>query len=216
MTGGRKSPNYKTEILLRIVSRIQPASAAEWKRVAVDYKIDSHEVEERDGVDIKRHFIEKMCNRNKKVTGEASPKNALVKEAQRLYGLILKKEGAVDYGGSGSGSSDESDSSADDDYEDESNDYEDPAPAFAASSEAFAATSSVTAAAAATPPEAATGPVLAPSIPLASSSRKRKADDGIKTKNSPSSKRISFKISKVARLIPVIWKKDISSAFRYK
>jgi hypothetical protein len=40
--GGRRSPNYKNNILLEIIKGIEPAGRVEWERVA-RYKEDSQE-----------------------------------------------------------------------------------------------------------------------------------------------------------------------------
>ena len=50
------APNNENEILMRIIARILPSSAVEWSRVAVGYKEDSDEMDERDRIDLKHHL----------------------------------------------------------------------------------------------------------------------------------------------------------------
>ena len=96
---GRKSPNYKNHILLEIIKGIEPAGRVDWERVAVRYQENSNEAVLRDYQDIKRHFIQKMCNSQKKVTGESSAVK-LVQDSQNVYERILRKEGAGNYNSS--------------------------------------------------------------------------------------------------------------------
>lgn len=64
------APNYRTDVLIGIVESLKPKGAEGWKRVAVLYQQDSGETMLRDGDDIKRHWIEKLCNKFKKPTGK--------------------------------------------------------------------------------------------------------------------------------------------------
>ena len=82
MSGGRKTPNYKSNILLEVIRGVEPASKIGWERLALEYKEKSQEGVLRDYQNIKRHFIQKMCNSNKKITGEAAAKKS-VEDSQR-------------------------------------------------------------------------------------------------------------------------------------
>lgn len=64
------APNYRTDLLIGIVESLKPKGAEGWKRVAVLYQQDSGEAMLRDGDDIKRHWIEKLCYKFKKPTGK--------------------------------------------------------------------------------------------------------------------------------------------------
>ena len=97
MSEGRRTPNYKSRILLEVIRGVEPASKIGWERVAIEYKERSQEAVLRDYQDIKRYFIQKMCNSNKKITGESNAKKS-VEDSQRVYNRILAKEGAGDYG----------------------------------------------------------------------------------------------------------------------
>ena len=107
-TTGRKKgcPNYKKDILLNVISDVLPAGQVGWTTVANRYMIATSENLLRDGVDIKRHFIEKLCNKNKKPTGESGPV-ADIKRAQEIYRRILVKESSSCVGGTLSDESDE-------------------------------------------------------------------------------------------------------------
>jgi hypothetical protein len=64
------------------------------------YKEAAGETTVRDHVDIKRHFYQVLCDRNRKPTGSAAPKPMVVR-AQGIQALILQKENAGAYGDSG-------------------------------------------------------------------------------------------------------------------
>jgi hypothetical protein len=68
---GRKagSKNYSNELVLNIVCAILPTSSDQWEEVARRYNFVAEGAVPRTGQDIKRHFIEKLCNRMKKPTG---------------------------------------------------------------------------------------------------------------------------------------------------
>ena len=83
--GTRKGkPNYKNGVLLKVIRSILPASKSGWEEVASDYRIATKEDDLRGYEDIKRHFIKKMCDSNKKVTGSSAP-DAVVLAAQKVY-----------------------------------------------------------------------------------------------------------------------------------
>jgi hypothetical protein len=77
-------------------------------------QVSSAELELRDYTDIKRHFNEKLCDKNRKPTGQASPAIE-VGRAQAIYLRILQKESASNVGGL---SSDEDTSDSEEDHRD--------------------------------------------------------------------------------------------------
>ena len=84
------------------------------------YKDSTNESVLREYAVVKRYFIEKLCNNNKKPTGEAAPP-VKVARAQRIYHAILAKSGCGNYGAS----SDDDDDDDDDDYDVDDDDEED-------------------------------------------------------------------------------------------
>jgi hypothetical protein len=68
---GRKAgtTNYKKEILLNVIATVLPSGAEGWNLVAQKYQIKSAETFLRDATDLKRHFTEKLCDRNRTRTG---------------------------------------------------------------------------------------------------------------------------------------------------
>jgi hypothetical protein len=87
--------------------------------VAERYQEASGETLLRDGLDLRRHFIQKLCNRGIKPTGNAGEKNGVTKRAQEIYESILVKESVANFGAS--------DDDAEDDFQegDEEEDQED-------------------------------------------------------------------------------------------
>ena len=110
-----KKPNYKAKILLDIVDRLEPIGSAQWMDVADRYKVDSGEGSLRDWQDLKRYFVEKLCDKNKKPTGESAPKPQVAR-AQAIYEKILRKEGCGIYG---------DEAASEDEFEDDDDDDED-------------------------------------------------------------------------------------------
>ena len=126
-TGGKGTrkgkPNYKSSILLKVVRSILPASKLGWEEVAEDYKLSTKEEDLRGYEDVKRHFIKKMCDSNKKVTGSSAPHTAVL-AAQKVYQEILEKEGGGDYGADNQ--RDDDDDGCDDE-DDDNEEFEDEA-----------------------------------------------------------------------------------------
>jgi hypothetical protein len=128
VTVGRKAgaKKYNDDILLNIIEGIRPISAKDWERIASAYKDSTNESVLREYAVVKRYFIEKLCNNNKKPTGEAAPP-VKVARAQRIYHAILAKSGCGNYGASSDDDDDEEDELLveDDDHDDEGQTYED-------------------------------------------------------------------------------------------
>lgn len=97
----RNHPNYKNEVLLAVISEVLPAGAQMWEDVASQYQIATGEIEKRDADVIKRHFNDKLCNGNKKPTGNSGDaRNDLILRAQRIKLQILQNQ-AIGNVGSG-------------------------------------------------------------------------------------------------------------------
>jgi hypothetical protein len=104
---------------LDIISNFKPVAKESWIRVAEKYQEFSKEVIVRDATDVKRHFIEKMCNKNRKPTG-SSGQDDNIRKAQAVYNSILVKENAKSIGNQSDGdSNDSSTSDNSDDYSDQ-------------------------------------------------------------------------------------------------
>ena len=99
---------YNKKILLDEIRKFKPISRLEWESVAINYQKLTGEKVIREVDDIKRQFITKMCDNNKKPTGKAAPK-ASVEAAQKVYRKMLEKSGAGNYGGSDDYDDDDSD-----------------------------------------------------------------------------------------------------------
>lgn len=116
---GRQTPNYKPKVLLEIVRGMLPISTDDWQKVAKEYQTKTNEAIERTAQQMKRQFVQKMCNSMKKVTGQSAPQKATA-EAQAVYNKILELAGAGDYGAEDYDVEESSEDDDDDeDYEDE-------------------------------------------------------------------------------------------------
>ena len=65
--------NYKKEVLLEVVKKALPCGTYEWEGVCSLYKERYGESNLHDKDDVKRHWVEKMCNKLNKPMGNASP-----------------------------------------------------------------------------------------------------------------------------------------------
>ncbi len=87
--------NYKKKVLLDVVKEILPHGSYAWEQVAVAYKEKSGESELRDKDDVKRHWVERMCNKYKKPTGKSGDENDFILKCQRVQRQIHKKSEAA-------------------------------------------------------------------------------------------------------------------------
>ena len=86
-----KKPNYKAKFLLDVVDLVLPIGRQE---VSQRYKAESGDADLRDWQDLKRYFVEKLCDKNRKPTGESAPKPQVAR-AQAIHEKMLRKEGAA-------------------------------------------------------------------------------------------------------------------------
>ena len=66
-TPGR--PNYQNNILISIIERLLPNGNEGWRLVALAYKEESGEEILRSEDDVKKNWVQKLCNNMKKPTG---------------------------------------------------------------------------------------------------------------------------------------------------
>ena len=87
---GRKTgaKNYIKELLYSIIKEIEPSSTEHWKLVGNQYQELSGEDAPRDPDCLRTYFIEKMCNKWKKVTGESAPQ-LFVAKCQHLQRFLF-------------------------------------------------------------------------------------------------------------------------------
>ena len=114
-------PHYKKQILLSIIDRRLPSGAEAWKLVALDYEKESGDATVRDYEDIKRHFNERMCNKDQKPTGKSGDDKDFILQSQRVKLKILQ---AHEVGTIGDNDDEENDDEDDED-EDENINEED-------------------------------------------------------------------------------------------
>lgn len=93
----RGAQSYSDVVLCNIVDSILPTSTLMWETVAEEYQKRTGEPKKRDGKDVKKHFIIKLCRSGKKPTG-TSELTRLEAVAQGIYKKILDREHAANYG----------------------------------------------------------------------------------------------------------------------
>eukprot|EP01035_Chromulina_nebulosa_P001212 gene1212-1632_t len=101
-----KGRTYNTTVLLNIIESVKPVGMYMWQEVAKRYQEATNESTLRDHDDIKRHFIEKLCNRGMKPTGR-STKSEEVDRAQAIQARILQESSIGQFGGENDNDDDE-------------------------------------------------------------------------------------------------------------
>ena len=99
--GGRVpgAKQYHKPTLYDLVAQYRPISSVMWDLVAAQYRARTGELKVRDNV--KRYFVQKCCNNNKKPTGQSAP-DPFTEKCQNLWRSILASEDASDMGDSDS------------------------------------------------------------------------------------------------------------------
>ena len=82
--------SYNNELILKLVRHYLPTGSDAWEKIADQYLERSNETERRLGKVIKRQWTDKMCNKNKSITGESGP-NRFTKRCQEVQLLIEQK-----------------------------------------------------------------------------------------------------------------------------
>jgi hypothetical protein len=96
--------NYKADLLIQVVEEKLPAGAIGWQEVAALYQFRSGELALRDHEDVKRHWVEKCCNKYKKPTGTpGDPKRDMILRCQRIHQKILNRNAAAVMGADSGG-----------------------------------------------------------------------------------------------------------------
>jgi len=104
MPRAKGKANYKTDVLIQVVEELLPNGAQGWTEVARLYQVRTGEFTVREYDDVKRHWIEKCCNKFKKPTGNpGDPKRDMILRCQRIQERIHEKSSSqilgVDSGG---------------------------------------------------------------------------------------------------------------------
>jgi hypothetical protein len=86
---------YHKPTLYALVSQFRPINRVMWDAVANQYRVATGELKVRDNV--KRYFVQKCCNNNKKPTGQSAP-DPFTEKCQQLWRSILESEDASDMG----------------------------------------------------------------------------------------------------------------------
>jgi hypothetical protein len=85
-----KGKKYNHDVLLQVIQMKKPTNPAMWNDVAQTYATLSGEGESRGGPNVEKYFIEKMCNSQKKITGDTgTAKNNLTIRSQQIYRSIM-------------------------------------------------------------------------------------------------------------------------------
>jgi hypothetical protein len=98
---GRQSgaKSYKKPTLYKIITQVKPVNALLWNIVAEQYRVECGEFEARPGPVIKKFFMAKMCNGNKKPTGSSGTDDFTVK-CQALARELYRREEGETFGDS--------------------------------------------------------------------------------------------------------------------
>jgi hypothetical protein len=97
--GGRQSgaKTYNKHTLLKLIKKYKPTNTVLWSTVSEQYRVECGELEARPPLVIKRFFITKMCNNQKKPTG-ATGIDDMTAQSQSLYREMTDEQEAYDEG----------------------------------------------------------------------------------------------------------------------
>jgi hypothetical protein len=96
MPRAKGKANYKIEALIQVVEELLPNGAQGWTEVARLYQVRTGELAVREDNDMKRHWIEKCCNKFKKQTGNpGDPKRDVILRCQRIQEQIHEKSSSL-------------------------------------------------------------------------------------------------------------------------
>jgi len=88
---GAKS--YNKEALVYCVTKVKPSSLTDWKKVAKKYKVKANEEFERDEKAIKRYFLDTLCNKMKKPSGDTgSISNNIILKSQKFWKDVMEND----------------------------------------------------------------------------------------------------------------------------
>ena len=92
MVGRRKDAvNYKNDVLIRVIGEILPNGEYGWQAVALAYQEETKEETARDTTDLKKHWIQKLCNNMKKPTGRTGENNDCIHRCILIEKKIMTK-----------------------------------------------------------------------------------------------------------------------------
>jgi len=91
MARKKGSVNYKNHLLIAIVKEKLPNGDYGWQAVPAAYQEAAKEDDVRDSHDVKKHWIQKLCNGMKKPTGRTGGKDDEVHKCIAIQKLILIK-----------------------------------------------------------------------------------------------------------------------------
>lgn len=86
-----RNPAYNSNALIEVVHELLPDGAVGWSSVATHYKEHSGESELRNPDDIKRYWIQTLCNKMNKPTGKSGDASDRILRCQRIQREILEK-----------------------------------------------------------------------------------------------------------------------------
>ena len=114
-----KNKSYNTDILVSLIDEHLPDGGEQWENIAKLYQVKASEENLRNGEDIKRHWVNTLCNKQNKPTGSTGGKTDLILKCQRIQKRILEKSNSRMYG-----ASDIEDLSGDEDEDEDDDDDE--------------------------------------------------------------------------------------------
>jgi hypothetical protein len=85
MPRAKGKANCKTDALIQVVEELLPNGVQGWTEAATLYQARTGELSFKEYDDMKRHWIEKCCNKFKKPTGNpGDPKRVMFLRCQRI------------------------------------------------------------------------------------------------------------------------------------
>jgi hypothetical protein len=120
-------PNYNKVVLANIVEKYLPDGSKKWDNVAAKYMEASGEALIRETTTLKRFWIEKCCNNNKKPSGGklTDAANDFLQRCQGIHRMVLTNNGSSNAGNEGDSDDEDEDEDDNEDEDDVEGDVED-------------------------------------------------------------------------------------------
>jgi hypothetical protein len=91
MARTKGSVNYKNDLLINIINELFPNGEVVWEAVCTAYFTQSQEKVLRNMTDVRKHWIENLCNNMQKPTGRTGKNGERIHRCMLIEKLIMKK-----------------------------------------------------------------------------------------------------------------------------
>jgi hypothetical protein len=91
MARTKGSVNYKNKVLINITNELLPNGEVAWEAVCTAYFNQSKEKALRNTMDVRKHWIENLCNNMQKPTGRTGKNGDRIHQCMLIEKKVMKK-----------------------------------------------------------------------------------------------------------------------------